>query len=94
MKHYEMLKLRAGADVTGVQEKVWKTLEKLDKKYDWLNYPVICRDCKPDAAWTIMFIADIEDEAKLQDYLSDDGFVKAMNAIGADVIARSTFDHY
>ena len=43
MKHYLLLKLKAGVDPVEIQEKLWKGLRKLDDELDWMNHPVIHR---------------------------------------------------
>ena len=94
MKHYELIKLRAGADVIETQEKIWKALEKLEKRYDWLNFPEIRRDLNKDAAWTFMTVVDLDGEEYVDAYLADEIYQKLLSAVGANVIARSTFDHF
>ena len=93
MKHYELLKLAPGADPVEIQEKLMKAYRKLDDELDWLNHPVVFRGCKP-GDYDIMVVVDIDEEERLEEYLSHPTTKKYMDKIAEAVTGRASFDHY
>ena len=93
MKHYELLKLAPGADPVEIQEKLMKAYRKLDDELDWLNHPVVFRGCKP-GDYDIMVVVDINEEERLEEYLSHPTTKKYMDKIAEAVTGRASFDHY
>ncbi len=93
MKHYELLKLVPGADPVEIQEKLMKAYRKLDDELDWLNHPVVFRGCKP-GDYDIMVVVDIDEEERLEEYLSHPTTKKYMDKIAEAVTGRASFDHY
>ena len=93
MKHIELLKLAAGADAVAVQEKLYKTYQKLDDELDWMNHPVVVRGCGHSDA-DLMVSVELEGEEQLEDFLAQPRLKKLTDALGDAVEAKFTFDHY
>ena len=93
MKHCVLLKVAEGVDPIKVQEKIWKVFQKLDDELDWLNHPVVFRGCKP-GDYDIMVVVDIDEEERLEEYLSHPTTKKYMDKIAEAVTGRASFDHY
>ena len=93
MKHYELLKLAPGTDPVEIQEKLMKGCRKLDDALDWLNHPVVFRSCKAND-YDLMVVIEIDEEERLEEYLSHPITQKTMDKIAGAVVGRATFDHY
>ena len=94
MKHYEFYRLVPGTDPVQIQEKIWKTFRKLDDELDWLNHPVIHRNCQAGDDFDLMVVVDIDEEERLPEYLSHPLIEKLAGKLGSDVVKKKTFDHY
>ena len=95
MKHYVLLKLAPGADAEKVEEKLFKTYDKLDEELNWLNKPAIYRCCANTGSNAdIMAVINIDGEEHLQEYLSHPLQLKLEKSIGDAVASIITFDHY
>ena len=95
MKHYEFFKLTPDADVVKVQQKVWKALQKLDDELDWLNRPVVYRNClsKPGSP-DLMAVIDLDGEELLEQYLEHPTRQKLAEHLKDVVVSEMAFDHY
>ena len=94
MKHYLMLKLKAGVDPVEIQEKLWKGLRKLDDELDWMNHPVIHRSWQEGDDYDLMVVVDIEDESRFPEYQSHPHTQKLIGKVEDSVEKKATFNHY
>ncbi len=94
MKHYELLKLVPGTDPVEVQEKLWKSLRKLDDALDWMNHPVIYRSCRQEDDFDVMIAVNIEQEERIGEFLSHPIKQKMEEKVGSHIREKATFDHY
>ena len=94
MKHYELFKLTPGADTVAVQLRVAKTFDKLDAELDWLNHPVVYRNCGNNADADIMAVVEIDSEEQLPLCLENKHYVKLAEHLRDVLVSRMTFDHY
>ena len=95
MIHYELIKLVPGTDIVEVQQKISKTLKKLDDELDWLNRPVVYRDCaEGKGSFDLMAVIDLEGPERLGEFLANPHTVKLNEALSGAILGRMAFDHY
>lgn len=94
MKHYVLLKLIPGTDPVEVQEKLWKGLRRLDDALDWVNHPVVFRSCKEEDDYDLMAVVDIDEEARLPEYLAHPLTLKLEGKVEDVVKKKISFNHY
>lgn len=93
MKHIALLKLAPGADAEKVQEKLYKTYQKLDDELDWVNHPVVVRSCA-QSDMDIMATVDIDGEEQLPEYIANPRLKKLKESLGEKIEKIVWFNHY
>ena len=95
MKHYALIKVAPSANVEDVQKKIRKAYDKLDGDLDWLNRPVVFRNClEKDANMDIMSEVELDGEEQLEIFLNHPRYIKLMEELRDDIVAQVMFDHY
>lgn len=95
MKHYILLKLVDGVDPVKVQEKIWKTCQKLDDALDWMNRPAIFRSCmETRSSYDLMVEFNLDGEEQLNAFEAHPLYQKLEDDLKEKVAARASFDHY
>lgn len=93
MKHIALIKLKDGADAVKVQEKLYKTYQKLDDELDWMNHPVVVRSCgKSDM--DIMAEVQIDGEERLDAYMANPHLKKLLEGLEEKIEKVFWFNHY
>ena len=94
MVHYELLKLKPGTDPVEVQEKLWRSIRKLDDATDWLNHLVVHRSCQPGDDFDLMITVRIEQEERVGELMANPLAMKLEGEVKDTILERRTFDHY
>ena len=95
MKRYEFYRLVPGTDPVEIQEKLWKTFRKLDDELDWFNHPTVFRAAEGGRSdFDLMAAVEIDDPARVAEYLNHPLAVKLADKIGEAVQEKAAFEHY
>jgi len=94
MTHYVLLKFAPGTDLEPVEARVRKTYDELDRVLDFLHDPAVYRSCiVRDSNADIMASIQLDDPARLQDYLTHPLHVQMAQDLKELLIGRTSFDH-